>query len=338
MLVLVTGGCGFIGSNFIRLVLSERPEWRVVNLDALTYAGNVANLRDLADHPRYAFVKGDITEEGRVEGVLAGLDAPADCIVNFAAESHVDRSILGPDAFVRTNVQGTLNLLEQVRQGRVARMIQISTDEVYGSLGETGRFTETTPLDPSSPYSASKASADLLVQAYFRTYDLDLVITRCSNNYGPYQFPEKLIPLMITNALQGKELPVYGEGRNVRDWVHVEDHCRGILAALDRGRKGQVYNFGGATEKRNIEIVETIANRIDHGSRLIRFVKDRPGHDWRYAMDISKVSRELGWTPATTFSEGLAATIDWYTRRKDWWEPILTGEYRHFYQKWYGER
>jgi dTDP-glucose 4,6-dehydratase len=335
MRVLVTGGLGFIGSNFIRHVLKERPGWSVVNADALTYAGNPANLADIANDPDYSFVKGDIGDAGFVAGLAGRLRGGRSAIVNFAAESHVDRSVLGPGAFVRTNIQGAFNLLELARENSGVRFVQISTDEVYGSLGVEGRFTEQTPLDPSSPYSASKASADLLVQSYCRTFGVDAVTTRCSNNYGPRQFPEKLIPLMILNARCGKELPVYGTGRNMRDWIHVEDHCRAITAALEKGKSGEVYNFGGNCEKRNIEIVERIADRVAGDLSLIRFVKDRPGHDFRYAMDAAKAKRELGWSPKIGFDQGLEQTIDWYLKNESWWRPILTGEYIKFYDEWY---
>lgn len=336
--VLITGGCGFIGSNFIRYLLRERPDWHVINVDALTYAGNLGNLADVKEHPLYAFQRLDIGDLKAVEALFGALESPPDLLVNFAAESHVDRSIENAGAFVETNVKGTLNLLEQVKQAGVGRFVQVSTDEVYGALGETGKFTERTPLDPTSPYAASKASADLLVSSFQRTYGLDAIITRCSNNYGPYQFPEKLIPLMIINALQGKELPVYGTGKNMRDWIHVEDHCRGLLMAAERGRNGQVYNFGGEAERRNIDIVEFIAETISGDHRGIRYVLDRPGHDWRYAVDITKARNELDFEPAIHFEVGLAQTIDWYLQNRSWWEPVLSGEYVAFYQRWYGHR
>jgi dTDP-glucose 4,6-dehydratase len=337
-LVIVTGGCGFIGSNFVRHLLRERPEWHIVNVDALTYAGNLGNLADVAGAPNYRFVRGDIGDAAVVDGLFGGLESPPDLVFNFAAESHVDRSIVTPDAFVRTNVNGAFNLVDAVRRAGSGRFVQISTDEVYGALGETGRFTEKTPLEPSSPYSASKAAADLLAWSCFRTFGTDVVITRCSNNYGPYQFPEKLIPLMIINARDGKELPVYGTGRNVRDWIHVEDHCRGVLLAAEEGRSGQVYNFGGESERRNVDIVEFIADEVRGNRDLIRFVTDRPGHDWRYAMDITKVRDELGFAPSFRFDEGLKATVAWYLANEAWWRPILTGEYMDFYARWYGDR
>ncbi len=326
-LAIVTGGYGFIGSNFVRFLLENRPQWRVVNVDALTYAGNPANLADVAESESYEFVRADIGDSRAVQNLFAKLEAAPDFVFNLAAESHVDRSIECPDAFVRTNFSGTFNLIEQMRNAGSGRFIQVSTDEVYGTLGETGRFTEKTPLDPSSPYSASKAAGDLLVSSYCRTFGLDAVTTRCSNNYGPYQFPEKLIPLIIINAREGADLPVYGTGKNIRDWIHVEDHCRGILLAAEGGRAGQVYNFGGEAERRNLDIVEFIAKSVSGNLDLITFVTDRPGHDWRYAMDISKARNELDFEPAVRFEEGLAQTIDWYLANEDWWRPILTGEY-----------
>jgi dTDP-glucose 4,6-dehydratase len=326
-LAIVTGGCGFIGSNFVRYLLENRPGWRVVNVDALTYAGNLANLADVADSDSYQFIRADIGDSGVVQGLFDGLGALPDLVFNFAAESHVDRSIECPDAFVRTNFSGTFNLIEQMRKAGRGRFVQVSTDEVYGTLGETGRFTEKTPLDPSSPYSASKAAADLLVSSYCRTFGLDGVITRCSNNFGPYQFPEKLIPLVIINAREGKEMPVYGTGKNIRDWIHVDDHCRGILLAAEGGRAGQVYNFGGEAERRNLDIVEFIAESVSGSRDGITFVADRPGHDWRYAMDISKARNELDFEPSVRFEKGLAQTIDWYLANESWWRPILTGEY-----------
>ncbi|MDD5306468.1 MAG: dTDP-glucose 4,6-dehydratase [Deltaproteobacteria bacterium] len=338
MHIIIAGGCGFIGSNFVKMVVAKRPAWRVTVVDALTYAGNLANLADTGLDLAHAFAKGNISDNGFVERLFGGFPEPPECVVNFAAESHVDRSILGPRAFIETNILGAFNLLERVRLAGRGRFVQISTDEVYGSLGDEGKFTELTPLDPSSPYSASKASADLLVQAHHRTFGVDTVITRCSNNYGPYQFPEKLIPLMTINAMQGKELPVYGAGRNVRDWIHAEDHCRGILMAIERGRSGEVYNFGGESEMANIQIVERIADAVTGGRDLIRFVKDRPGHDWRYAMDITKVRDEMGWSPAVTFDDGLRATVEWYKEHRNWWQPILTGEYLTFYDQWYNNR
>jgi dTDP-glucose 4,6-dehydratase len=334
--VLVTGGAGFIGSNLVRLLRRERPQWTVVNLDKLTYAGNAESLADLRDDPRHVFVRGDIANAELVEHILAnhGVDA----ILNLAAESHVDRSILGPGIFVETNVSGTQVLLEAARQAGVKRFVQIGTDEVYGSLGASGKFTESSPLSPSSPYSASKAAADLLALAYGRTFGMEVVVTRCSNNYGPYQFPEKLIPLMIANALEGKKLPVYGDGLQIRDWIHVEDHCRALLAALTDGRPGEVYNLGSDNEWPNIRIVERLLQILGKGSELVEHVKDRPGHDRRYAIDASKARAELGWAPRVGFEEGLQATVAWYVQHRDWWERIRTGAYRTYYERNYGGR
>lgn len=337
MNILVTGGAGFIGSNFIRFLLRERPEARVVNLDKLTYAGNLENLAGLEQSigERYRFVRGDVADPEVVDEVLSD---PLDAVVNFAAESHVDRSIESAEDFIRTNVNGTLALLEASQRHKVSRVVQISTDEVYGSLGPTGKFTEETPLSPRSPYSASKAGADLLAQAFFETYGMDVVITRCSNNYGPYQFPEKLIPLMITNALEDKPLPVYGDGLNVRDWIHVEDHCRALLRVLEKGKAGEVYNIGGGNEWPNIEIVKLILRKVRKSEHLIRFVSDRPGHDRRYAIDFHKIERELGWKPSVDFSKGIEETIDWYSENRSWWERIKSGEYQGYYEKMYGWR
>lgn len=330
--ILVTGGAGFIGSNFIRYMLQEHP-YHIINLDALTYCGNLENLRGVEDDPRYTFVRGSITDRKLVDGIIKDVDA----VINFAAESHVDRSIEDPEIFIRTNILGTQTLLEASRKHGVERFIQISTDEVYGSA-EKGYFTEETPLAPNSPYSASKASADLMVRAYHRTYGLPVNITRCSNNYGPYQFPEKLIPLMITNALENKPLPVYGDGMNVRDWIHVLDHCRAVDLVLHRGRVGEVYNIGGNSERRNIEIVELIVRELGKDESLIRFVEDRPGHDRRYAIDASKIRNELGWKPLYSFEEGIRETIRWYIDNRDWWENIKSGEYLRYYERMYGGR
>jgi len=320
MRILITGGCGFIGSNFVRLVLQSRPDWPVLNLDLLTYAGNAENLRDVEKDRRYQFRKGDIADVAFVEKAIR--DFTPEAILNFAAESHVDRSIADPAAFLRTNAVGTQELLVAARKAGVKRFVQISTDEVYGSLGATGHFAETTPLHPNSPYSASKAAADLLALASHHTYGQDVVITRCSNNYGPYQFPEKLIPLMITNAMEGKPLPVYGDGQNVRDWIHVRDHCTGVLAALERGKAGEVYNFGGENEWKNIDLVKTLLDLLDKPHSLIQFVKDRLGHDRRYAIDCSKAKRELSWKPGIDFRQGLAETVGWYQKSRKWWEPL----------------
>jgi dTDP-glucose 4,6-dehydratase len=336
MNVLVTGGSGFIGSNLVRLVLAERPGWRVVNLDKLTYAGNAENLADLVGNARYRFVRGDVANGELVADLLRA--ERIDAVMHLAAESHVDRSILAPAVFIETNVRGTQVLLEAAREARVARFLHVSTDEVYGSLGPTGLFTEETPLAPSSPYSASKASSDLLALAYAHTFGLHVVVTRCSNNYGPYQFPEKLIPLMIANALRDRPLPVYGDGRNVRDWIHVEDHCRGLLAALEGGRAGQVYNFGASSERENIQIVRTVLALLDKPEALVQYVKDRPGHDRRYAIDARKAQRDLGWAPRHRFEDALAATVAWYREHCGWWERILSGEYMAYYEKQYGDR
>ena len=336
--VLITGGCGFIGSNFVHLLLAERPDWQVINVDSLTYAGNLANLADVAKNPNYRFARLDIADRPGLDALLADLPEAPGYIVNFAAESHVDRSILGPEVFVRTNIMGTFNLLEIARDLDGCRFVQVSTDEVYGSLGDEGAFTEDTPLQPSNPYSASKAAADLLARSYHHTFAMDVVTTRCSNNYGRFQFPEKLIPLMIINAHSGKPLPVYGSGRNVRDWIHVEDHCRGILAALEQGRGGEVYNFGGLAERRNLDIVQFIADTVCGHRDAIRFVEDRPGHDWRYAMAIDKAKAALGWHPRWTFEAGLADTVRWYLDNQPWWEAVQSQAYREFYDRWYGER
>lgn len=336
--VVVAGGAGFIGSNFVRMLLAERPNYRVVNIDTLTYAGNLANLADLRDHERYSFARVDIADAAQVDAFFDGLASPPELIVNFAAESHVDRSIDGPEAFIRANITGTFRLLERARRIDGVRYLQVSTDEVYGSLGDEGAFTEETSLKPSSPYSATKTSADMLVGAYHHTYGLDTVITRCSNNYGPYQFPEKLIPLMIIHADAGKALPVYGTGMNVRDWIHVDDHCDGILTTLERGKSGEVYNFGGEAERPNLDIVHLIADTVCGNRDAITFVKDRPGHDWRYAMDITKVRRELDWSPKVDFEQGIRDTIAWYLENRAWWQQIQSNEHLAFYDRWYGDR
>ncbi len=334
--LLVTGGCGFIGSNFILYQLERYPQQRIINLDKLTYAGNPENLADVEDDPRYCFVRGDIGDRTVVRQILERYKV--DAVVNFAAESHVDRSILDSQPFVQTNVLGVTALMDACREAGVRRFVQISTDEVYGSLGPTGRFTEQTPLAPNSPYAASKAAADMLVRSYCRTFGFPAVITRCSNNYGPRQFPEKLIPLFIANALADEPLPVYGRGENVRDWIHVRDHCRGIDAALRHGRPGEVYNFGGNCELRNIDLTRKLLALLGKPESLIRFVEDRPGHDRRYAIDASKAERELGWTPEIPFEEGLRATIQWYREHADWVRRIRSGEYRRYYEQQYGRR
>ncbi len=333
--ILVTGGCGFIGSNFIRLLISER-DYEIINLDALTYAGNLENLKDLENNPRYKFVKGRIEDEELVQELMSNVDA----VVNFAAESHVDRSIHSAKPFLTTNVIGTQTLLDAFRKAdRKGLFVHVSTDEVYGSLGpKDPPFKETDNLLPNSPYSASKASSDLLCRAAYKTFGLPVIITRCSNNYGPYQFPEKLIPLMIINCLEGRKLPVYGDGKNIRDWIFVEDHCRGVLASLERGKPGAIYNFGGECELTNLEVIETILEILDKDKSLIEFVKDRPGHDRRYAMDISFVKKELSWKPKTDFKTGINKTVNWYLKNKNWWQRIISGQYKNYYEKHYGKR
>lgn len=334
--LLVTGGAGFIGCNFVRLLLDTEPDLQIVNLDALTYAGNLASLADCLDSPRHRFVKGSITNAELVRFILREYDIEG--VINFAAESHVDRSITGPQVFVETNVGGTLTLLHEGRAAGIKRFLQVSTDEVYGSLGPEGAFSETTPLSPSSPYSASKTSADHLVHAFHHTYGTDTVITRCSNNYGPYQFPEKLIPLMIMNATQDKSLPIYGDGLNVRDWLYVGDHCAAIWRVFSAGKSGQVYNVGGNNELANIELVKTILQRLGKPESLITFVKDRPGHDRRYAIDASKLERELDWRPAVSFEQGISQTIEWYLNHQEWLDQVVSGEYQKYYEEMYGRR
>jgi dTDP-glucose 4,6-dehydratase len=334
--ILVTGGAGFIGSNFVRFLCETEPAIEIVNLDALTYAGNLASLGDCRNLPRHHFVRGSITNAELVRFLLQQYSV--DGIVNFAAESHVDRSITGPQVFIETNVVGTLTLLAEARAARVARFLQVSTDEVYGSLGRTGAFTETTPLSPNSPYSASKAAADHLVLAYHHTHGMDAIITRCSNNYGPYQFPEKLIPLMIMNAGHDRPLPVYGDGLQVRDWLYVRDHCAAIWAAFQRGKPGEVYNFGGNNEKTNLDVVRLLLKRLGKPESLITYVQDRPGHDRRYAIDAGKARRELAWEPAVTFEQGIAATVEWYQGNPAWLDEVTSGEYQAYYEKMYGNR
>jgi dTDP-glucose 4,6-dehydratase len=330
MRILVTGGCGFIGSAFVHMALERGAE--VVNLDRLTYAGNPANVADVADHPAYSFVHADIADPAAVAGAIAGCDA----VVNFAAESHVDRSILEPEGFIRTDVLGTATLLQAAREEGVGRFVQVSTDEVYGSI-EDGAFRETDPLRPSSPYSASKAGGDLQVLAWHHTFGLDAVITRGSNTFGPRQYPEKLIPLFVTNALDGLELPVYGDGMQVRDWIYVDDHCSGIWAVMERGAPGDAYNVGGGNERPNIEITRRVLELTGRDESLVRHVTDRPGHDRRYALDTTRL-RSLGWAPQHDFDEALARTVEWYRERRDWWEPIRSGEYRAYYEAQYGGR
>ncbi len=334
--ILVTGGAGFIGSNFIRMVLAEHPDCFVVNLDKLTYAGNLENLAEYRDHERYVFVHGDICDGALVARLLE--EHRVDTIVNFAAESHVDRSITGPKIFIETNVTGTLTLLEAARDRQLERFLQVSTDEVYGALGPEGKFTEQTLLSPSSPYSASKAAADHLVRAFGHTWGLRYNITRCSNNYGPYQFPEKLIPLMIHNALHDKELPVYGDGMQVRDWLYVYDHCMAIWRVLEQAPPGTIYNIGGCNEKPNLEVVSTVLARLGKPQTLIRHVKDRPGHDRRYAIDARKIMSELGWKPSVTFEQGIARTIDWYLSHEKWLANVASGQYQQYYETMYGNR
>lgn len=332
--MLVTGGCGFIGSNFIRHMLARYP-YNIINLDKLTYAGNPENLQDIEKDSRYTFVKGDIAEVSDLERVF---ELPIKMIINFAAESHVDRSIIDPDTFIRTNINGTFQLLEMAKKKGVERFVQISTDEVYGSLGKEGKFREDTPLSPNSPYSASKTSADVLAMSYYKTYGMPILITRCSNNYGPYQFPEKLIPLMITNALHDIELPVYGDGLNIRDWIHVQDHCEAIDVVLHKGVPGNVYNIGGENERTNIEIVKTILKALGKPETLIKYVTDRPGHDRRYAIDSTKLKTELGFSPKTEFTVGMEGTVKWYRDNRTWWERIKSGAYMEYYKNMYGNR
>ena len=331
MRLLVTGGAGFIGSNFVRFMLRRYDDLEIVNLDKLTYAGNLENLRDIQDDARYTFVKGDICDATVVRAALRGADA----VVNFAAETHVDRSISGPQDFISTDVLGTHTLLEAVRELGIARYVQISTDEVYGST-ETGSFTEESDLAPSSPYSASKAGADLLVLAYHRTYGAPVLITRSSNNYGPWQYPEKIVPLFITNAIDDQALPVYGDGLNVRDWLYVDDNCGGIDAVLRKGALGEVYNIGGGNEVKNLALTRQILELLGKRPELIRFVADRPGHDRRYAIDCSKL-QALGWRPATPFATGLKRTVSWYRDNPDWWRKIESGEWREYYERQYAE-
>lgn len=317
--ILVTGGAGFIGNCFVRHILNKYPDYKVINLDALTYAGNIENLDDVKDNPNYKFVHGDICDKN----LVADLMPEVDTIVNFAAESHVDRSITGPEIFIDTNVKGTLNLLQNAKNAGIDRYLQVSTDEVYGSLGKTGYFYETTPISPNSPYSASKASADMLVRAYHETYGMPTLNTRCSNNYGPYQYPEKLIPFFISLLLKGEKVPVYGDGMNVRDWLYVYDHCEAIDVVLHKGKVGEVYNIGGHNEKTNMEITHLILDAMGKDESSIKYVQDRLGHDRRYAISNDKITSELGWKPSLTFEEGIKITIDWYLNHQDWIQAIL---------------
>ncbi|MGG0252057.1 dTDP-glucose 4,6-dehydratase [Bacillus toyonensis] len=336
MKVLVTGGAGFIGSNFVRYMVKKYPEYNIVNLDALTYAGNLENLKDIEELSNYKFIKGDIADRQFINQLFK--EENFDYVLNFAAESHVDRSITNPDIFIQTNIQGTQVLLDAAKNAEVKKYLQVSTDEVYGTLGETGYFTEETPLASNSPYSSSKAGADLLVRAYHETFGLPVNITRCSNNYGPFHFPEKLIPLMIINALNDKQLPVYGDGLNVRDWLHVEDHCQAIDLVLHKGKNGEVYNVGGNNERTNIEIVKTILKALDKPESLIKYVTDRPGHDRRYAIDATKLREELGWLPKYNFDTGIEQTIKWYLENQDWWKNIISGEYQEYFKNQYANR
>jgi dTDP-glucose 4,6-dehydratase len=334
--LLVTGGAGFIGSNFVRMVLSEHPDCFIVNLDKLTYAGNLENLTGLENHPNHKFIRGDICDGALIEDIIG--EYKIDVIINFAAESHVDRSITAPKVFIETNVTGTLTLLEAARDKKLERFIQISTDEVYGSLGPEGKFTEQTPLSPNSPYSASKAAADHLVEAFGHTWGVKYNISRCSNNYGPYQFPEKLIPLMINNALNDKELPVYGDGLYVRDWLYVYDHCTAIWKVLAEAPPGEVYNIGGCNERTNLEVIELILKRLKKPKSLIKHVKDRPGHDRRYAIEAKKIMTELRWQPSVSFEEGISRTIDWYLQNQKWLANVVSGDYQKYYDAMYSNR
>lgn len=342
---LVTGGAGFIGSNFVIYMLGKYDDIKIINVDKLTYAGNLENLKSVENDPRYSFVQADICDREAISKIFAENDV--DYVVNFAAESHVDRSITNPEIFVKTNVEGTVNMLQcakvawtigddQYKEG--VKYLQVSTDEVYGSLGETGYFMETTPLDPHSPYSSSKASADFFVKAFGDTYKFPINITRCSNNYGPFQFPEKLIPLIMNNTLQHKDLPVYGDGMQIRDWLYVEDHCKAIDLIIHKGRVGEVYNIGGHNEMKNIDIVKIICKALGKPESLITYVTDRKGHDMRYAIDPTKIHNELGWLPETMFADGIQKTIQWYLDNKEWWETIISGEYQNYYDKMYGNR
>ncbi|MGE5430752.1 MAG: dTDP-glucose 4,6-dehydratase [Syntrophomonadaceae bacterium] len=334
--ILVTGGAGFIGSNFINHILSERDDYNIINLDKLTYAGNLENLKESENKTTYQFVKGDITNAELVNYLFQKYSIKY--VINFAAESHVDRSILGSEVFFRTNVIGTNVLLEAARRFEAEKFLQVSTDEVYGSLGKEGLFTETTPLSPNSPYSSSKASADMMAMSFYHTFGLPVVITRCSNNYGPFQFPEKLIPLIISNCMNNKKLPVYGDGLNVRDWIYVIDHNKAIDLVFDKGRVGEVYNIGASQEMTNIEIIKLILQNLQKGEDLIEYVKDRPGHDRRYAIDSTKIRTELGWKPSFVFQEAICRTIEWYKENEPWWKRIISGEYQKYYETLYSNR
>ncbi len=336
MKILATGGAGFIGSNFIRFLLRGRKEYQIINLDKLTYAGNLENLADLNQSPNYEFVRGDICDGKLMDRLLGDR---VEGVVNFAAESHVDRSLYEPDVFIQTNVVGVQILLHAGLRHKIKKFVQVSTDEVYGSLGvQDPKFREDFPLAPNSPYSASKAAGDLLARSYFKTYGFPAVVTRCSNNYGPYQFPEKLIPLFVTNAIENRPLPVYGDGLNVRDWIHVEDHCRALELVLEKGKPGEIYNVGGEAERTNLEITKHILQIIEKPESLMHYVTDRPGHDRRYAIDFSKIEKEIGWKPLYSLEEGLQQTVRWYMDHEDWWRRIKSGAYREFYEKHYGGR
>ncbi|WP_232698309.1 dTDP-glucose 4,6-dehydratase [Brevibacillus daliensis] len=345
MKILVTGGAGFIGSNFVHYLLRTYPHYKIVNLDYLTYAGNLENLQDIEEHPHYRFVRGSIYDKKTVDALLSGEKelfhtdlAPIDIIINFAAESHVDRSIADPERFIKTNITGTQVLLEGARKHQIKQFIQVSSDVVYGSLKTAeGAFTEETPLDPNSPYSASKAAADMLVRAYHQTYGLHTNITRCSNNYGPYQFPEKLIPLVITNALSYLPVLIYGDGFHVRDWLHVEDHCLAIDLVMHKGVPGEIYNIGANNEWTNIELVKTLLQLVDRDESLLEYVKDRLKHDRRYAIDSSKIQKELGFIPVHSFEKGISNTVSWYRSNEEWWQRAKSGEFRNYYQRQYGQ-
>lgn len=334
--IVVTGGAGFIGVNFVKMLLSQTDNVNVINYDALTYAGNLASLDDCINNPRHIFVHGDICDSAKLEEVFSKYSPEG--VINFAAESHVDRSISDPDIFLKTNIQGTLNLLRTSQKYSVKRFLQVSTDEVYGSLGATGSFSEITNISPNSPYSASKASADHFVRAFNHTFKMDTVITRCSNNYGPYQFPEKMIPLCINNILQDKNLPVYGDGMQIRDWLYVKDHCSAIWEVFNHGKIGEVYNVGGCNEKANLELVKTLLRILKKPESLITYVKDRPGHDRRYAIDNTKIMSTLNWKPSVTFEQGIELTVKWYLDNKKWLESITSGAYQKYYSNMYGNR
>ena len=335
MKIIVTGGAGFIGSNFIHYIFQKRPDWEVTNFDSLTYAGNLANLKDVENSANYKFVKGDISDPDDIEKLFS---ADYDYIVNFAAESHVDRSLYNPGLFLKTNVLGTQLLLNYALERGIKRFLHVSTDEVYGSLGPDGYFSESSPLAPNSPYAASKASADMICRSYCKTFDMPVIITRAGNNYGQYQFPEKLIPFFITKALKNEPLPLSGDGLNVRDWLYVEDHCDAILTVLEKGNIGEIYNIGGGNEKTNLEITKLVLEALSKPESLIKYVKDRPGHDRRYALNINKIKSELGWAPGMDFETGLHKTVGWYLENQKWWQDILSGEYARFYELHYKER